>query len=294
MYFNSETIVFLDGQFVKATAATCSAYAQTLHYGYSVFEGIRSYATPAGTHVFKAKEHYERLHYSCKAVGLPLAYSVEALTELTYQLLEENNLQDAYIRPLVYAAAPNMSLTEARESSLLLAAWEWGKYLGDKTLRLMVSPYERPNPKAVPIEAKVAGHYVNSIIASSDAKAKGYDEALLLDMNGFVAEGPGANFFYEKDGELFTAPPGSILRGITRNTILTLAREAGITVHERFFTPDTLREADAAFMTGTAAEVIGVQSVDEYVFPKPYEQSLGAFLAGRYTELVTGKLTPAL
>ncbi|SFH06786.1 branched-chain amino acid transaminase [Pontibacter chinhatensis] len=293
MYFNSDTLVYLDGKFVKASDASCSVYAQTLHYGYSVFEGIRSYKTPNGTQIFKAKEHYERLHFSCQTVGLPLNYSVEELTELTYQVLERNNLQDAYIRPLVYAGTPNMSLTAAQESNLLIAAWEWGKYLGDRTLRVMVSPYERPNPKSVPVEAKVSGHYVNSTIACSDAKAKGYDEALLLDMNGFVAEGPGANFFYEKDGELFTAPPGSILCGITRNTIIDLAREAGITVHEKFFKPDVLQEADAAFMTGTAAEVVGVQSINERLFPKPYEESIGAFLGKRYSELVTGKLVLA-
>lgn len=294
MYFDTNTVVFLDGEFIKATEATSSVYAQTLHYGYSVFEGIRSYSTPGGTQVFKAKEHYERLHYSCQAVGLPLEYSVEELTGLTYKLLEANNLTDAYIRPLVFAATPNMSLTVAQKSNLLIAVWEWGKYLGDKTLRLMISPYERPNPKSVPIEAKAAGHYINSIIASSDAKAKGYDEALLLDMNGFVAEGPGANFFYERAGALYTAPAGSILRGITRNTIIDLARAAGITVHEKFFTPDALSEAEAAFMTGTAAEVVGVQSIDGHEFAMPFEESIGALLAKRYNELVTGCLAPAL
>lgn len=289
MYFNSDTLAFVDGEFVKADEAQVGAYAQSLHYGYAVFEGIRSYATAAGTQIFKAKEHYERLHYSCSSIGLPFAYSVDELTDITYRLLELNNLSDAYIRPLVYAAAPNMTLKHATSSNLLIAVWDWGKYLGDQSLRLSISPYQRPNPKAVPIEAKVSGHYVNSIIASSEAKGRGFDEALLLDMNGYVAEGPGANFFFEKDGELFTAPAGSILRGITRNTIIDLAREAGIKVTEKFFTPDELQGATGAFYTGTAAEVVGIATIDELEFSTPFSETLGAQLAERYRALVMGE-----
>lgn len=288
MYFNPDTLAFVDGEFVKADAAQVGAYAQSLHYGYAVFEGIRAYATPGGTRIFKAEEHYERLHYSCRSIGLPFHYSVAELTDITYQLLEKNGLSDAYIRPLVYAATPNMTLKHATSSNLLIAVWDWGKYLGDQSLRLTISPYQRPNPRAVPIEAKVSGHYVNSIIASSEAKSRGYDEALLLDMNGYVAEGPGANFFFEKNGELFTAPQGSILRGITRNTIIDLAREAGINVTERFFTPAELEGATGAFYTGTAAEVVGIAAIDELEFSVPFAETLGAQLAERYRALVTG------
>lgn len=288
MYFNPDTLAFVDGEFVKADAAQVGAYAQSLHYGYAVFEGIRAYATPGGTRIFKAEEHYERLHYSCRSIGLPFAYSVEELTAITYQLLEKNGLSDAYIRPLVYAGEPNMTLKHATSSNLLIAVWDWGKYLGDQSLRLSISPYQRPNPRAVPIEAKVSGHYVNSIIASSEAKSRGYDEALLLDMNGYVAEGPGANFFFEKNGELFTAPQGSILRGITRNTIIDLAREAGIRVTEKFFTPAELEGAMGAFYTGTAAEVVGIAAIDELEFSVPFAETLGAQLAERYRALVTG------
>ena len=288
MYFNSDTLAFVDGEFVKADEAQVGAYAQSLHYGYAVFEGIRSYATPSGTQIFKAQEHYERLHYSCRSIGLPFNYSIEELTDITYQLLEKNNLSDAYIRPLVYAATPNMTMKHATSSNLLIAVWDWGKYLGDQSLRLTISPYQRPNPNAVPIEAKVSGHYVNSIIASSEAKGRGYDEALLLDMNGYVAEGPGANFFFEKNGELFTAPQGSILRGITRNTIIDLARESGISVTEKFFTPDELQGATGAFYTGTAAEVVGIAAIDELEFSAPFSETLGAQLAERYRALVTG------
>ena len=287
MYFNPDTLTFVDGEFVKADQAQVSTYAQSLHYGYAAFEGIRSYATPAGPQIFKAQEHYERLLYSCRTIGLPFAYSVEELTAITYQLLELNKLADAYIRPLVYVGTPNMTLKCATSTNLLIAVWDWSTYFGNQSLRLSISPYQRPNPKAVPIEAKVAGHYVNSIIASSEARNRGYDEALLLDMNGFVAEGPGANFFFEKEGELFTAPTGSILRGITRNTIIDLAREAGINVTERFFTPAELEGATGAFFTGTAAEVVGIASIDELEFRTPFQETLGAQLAERYRALVT-------
>ena len=288
MYFNSDTLAYVDGEFVKADEAQVGVYAQSLHYGYAVFEGIRAYATPGGTQIFKAREHYERLQYSCRSIGLPFTYSVDELTDITYRLLEVNNLADAYIRPLVYAGTPNMTLKHASTSNLLIAVWDWGKYLGDQSLRLSISPYQRPNPKAVPIEAKVSGHYVNSIIASSEAKGRVYDEALLLDMNGYVAEGPGANFFFERDGELFTAPQGSILRGITRNTIIDLAREAGISVTEKFFTPAELEGATGAFYTGTAAEVVGIAAIDELEFSTPFSETLGAQLAERYRALVTG------
>ena len=288
MYFDSNTLVFLDGEFIPAEQATCGVYAQSLHYGYAVFEGIRAYNTAQGARIFKAREHYERLHYSCSAIGLPLSYSVAELTEISYTLLAKNNLTDAYIRPLAFAATPHMTLTTPATGNLLMAVWHWGKYLGNQSLRLTVSPYERPNPKAVPIEAKVSGHYVNSIIASSEAKGRGFDEALLLDMNGYVAEGPGANFFFEKDGGLFTAPQGSILRGITRNTIIDLAREAGISVTEKFFTPDELHGATGAFYTGTAAEVVGIAAIDELEFETPFSETLGARLGEQYRALVTG------
>ena len=145
------------------------------------------------------------------------------LIEATYEVLSRNNLQDAYIRPIVYAPA-NMSFNPNTESFLMIAAWEMGLFLGDKLLRVMTSSFQRPNPKGFRIEAKASGHYVNSILASQEAKAKGYDEALLTDMNGFVAEGPGANVFFEKNGKLFTPPTGNILPGITRATVIEICK----------------------------------------------------------------------
>lgn len=293
MYFTDTSLIFLDGEFKPAAAATSSLYAQSLHYGYAAFEGIRAYGTEQGPRIFKAQAHYERLHSSCWAIGLPLAYSVEELTAFTYRLLELNNLTEAYIRPLVYVGEPNMGFGLPASSSVFIAAWAAGQFLGDQPLRLAISPYQRPNPQAVPLEAKVSGHYVNSILASNEAKARGYDEALLLDRDGYVAEGPGANFFFEQDGALFTAPAGSILSGITRATICDLAREMGVAVYEKLFTPAELRQATGAFLTGTAAEVIGVASVDDVVFEKPFQDTIGAQLAQRYRALTTRAVAPA-
>ena len=172
MYFNNETVLYLDGKFVKATESTTDLYGQTLHYGYGAFEGIRSYETEHGTKVFKAEEHYERLKKSCELVKIPFDYTVQELVEATYELLEKNNLKNAYIRPLVYCA-PNMSLTKPTSVSLMIAVWDWGAYLGEKLLRLTVSSYCRPHPKSIHIEAKICGHYVNSILATTEAKDKG-------------------------------------------------------------------------------------------------------------------------
>lgn len=285
-YYNSETILYLNGEYVKAAEAKMDFYSQSFHYGYSVFEGIRSYRTVNGeTKIFKAKEHYDRLQRSAELVNLPYHWTTEELTAVTYEVLKLNNLQDAYIRPVVYAPA-NMSFVQNEQSFLVIEVWAMQPFLGDKLLRIMTSSFERPNPKAFKIEAKAAGHYVNSILASQEAKAKGYDEALLLDMNGNAAEAPGANLFYEKDGKLFTPAKGNILPGITRATVFEICAASGIEVEEKFFTTDELKQADAAFYCGTAAEVIGFDSLDEYKFPLKWEESVSRKIQQAYKNLV--------
>ncbi len=285
MYYNNDTIIFLDDQWVKAKDGKTNLYSQTLHYGTGVFEGIRSYKTEIGTSIFKAKEHFERLHFSAEKMHIKLKYSVEELTALSYQLLEKNNLTDAYIRPLVYLGE-NMALLPTEEVHLMLCAWEWGRYLGDTQLKLMTSSFQRPNPKSCFVEAKISGHYTNSILATTEAKQNGFDEALLLDMNEKVAEGPAANFFYEKEGKLFTAPLGNILSGITRQTIFELAKELGFEVVEKFFTPQDVYKADGAFFTGTAAEVAAIGSLDNHSFNLPWEKTIGYQLAAAYQKCV--------
>lgn len=287
MYYNENTIIYLNGQFVKANEAKTDFYGQSLHYGYGVFEGIRSYKTISGeTKIFKAVEHYERLKKSAAALNMPYPFETNDLIAVTYKVLAENNLQDAYIRPLVYAPA-NMSFNKNTESFIVIEAWEMGLFLGDKLLRIMTSSFERPNPKGFKIEAKATGHYVNSILASQEAKANGFDEALLTDMHGFAAEGPGANMFYEKDGKLFTPSLGNILPGITRSTVLEICAEHNIKVEEKQFTTNEIKQqADAAFYCGTAAEIVGWQSLDDVEFKKPWNETVSSIIQKKYKEKV--------
>jgi len=287
-YSNNQTVIYHNGEFLKPKAATSSLYSQTLHYGNGVFEGIRSYDTPDGTKIFKAKEHYERLKYGAKVMGIPFNYTVEELTAITYDLLERNNLADAYIRPLITTGA-NMGLYTSKESILTMQCWKWGKLMGDKLLRVMTSSFERPNPKSCFVEAKVTGHYINSILSTNEAKDAGFDEALLLDMHGNVAECSGANIFMEKDGKLFTPKKGSIMAGITRSTILEICKEEGIPVEEKHFKLEELKQADSSFFTGTAAEVVGLKSLDDYEFPLRWTDSLGFKLMQLYQKEVLGQ-----
>ena len=285
MYYDHKTLLYLDGKFVKASDASTDLYSQTLHYGYGVFEGIRAYKTENGTSIFKAKEHYERLKNSAELINIPFNYNVDELVQVTYDLLEKNNLSDAYVRPLVFCD-PNMSLTQPNNVSLMICTWQWGAYLGDQQLRLSVASYCRPHPRSVKIEAKVCGHYVNSILATTEAKRNGFDEALVLDSDGYLAEGPGANFFFEKDGVLYTPQLGNILPGITRATVLELGEKLGLEIKQGLFRPEELKTADSAFYCGTAAEVIGIESVDERKFPLKWSNSLGKKLQDEYSKLV--------
>ncbi len=273
---------------MKPEAAISSYYSQSLHYGNGVFEGIGLYKTEAGTKIFKGKAHYERLKYGAKVMGIPFNYSIKELTAITHELLERNQLEDAYIRPIISTGA-NMGLYTSKESILTMQCWAWGKLMGDKLLRVKTSSFERPNPKSCFVEAKVTGHYINSILSTNEAKDAGFDEALLLDMYGNVAECSGANIFMEKDGKLFTPKKGSIMAGITRSTILEICKEEGIPVEERHFKLDELKQADSSFFTGTAAEVVGLKSLDDYEFPLQWTDSLGHKLMKLYQQEVLGQ-----
>ena len=281
MYYTKDTILFLNGKFIKAVDAHTDLYSQTLHYGFGAFEGIRAYQTMNGVKIFKAQEHFDRLKTSCALVGIPFQYETEELIQIAYQLLSKNNLSDAYIRPLVYCGS-NMMLTPSQDVYLMMCAWEWDKYHGANTLKLCISSYQRPNPNSLKMEAKVTGHYVNSILATSEAKVRGYDDALMLDMYGNVAEATGANFFMEKDGVLHTPSLGHILPGVTRQTVLNICRELDIPVVERNIKAEELEGADGAFLCGTAAEIAGIESIDAKPFAKTWQDTLGLTVQEAY------------
>ncbi len=285
MYYNDNTIVYLDGNWKKASEATTSLYDQTLHYGNGVFEGIRAYNTEDGAQIFKAKEHFNRLLKSAKKMHINTPYKADQMIKICYQLLEKNKLKDAYIRPLLYLG-PNMALQPVRKSQLFICAWKWEKYLGNNLLNVMTSSYRRPHPKSCHVTAKTVGHYTNSILATTEAQAKGFDEALLMDVDGNVAEGPGANFFYEKDKVLYTCPLGNILPGITRETVKEMANELEIKLVEKHADIQEVKQADAAFFTGTAAEIAGIKSLDNLNFPLKWEDTLGYEFSRLYQQKV--------
>jgi len=288
-YYNSNTVIYVNGRFEKAEEAKTDLYGQSLHYGFAAFEGIRAYKTHNATRIFKIKEHYDRLQRSCELVNIPFLWDKNELIKQTYRLLELNNLKDAYIRPLVYCE-PNMTLIAPQKASIMICAWEWGAYLGNKQLKVCISPFQRPNPKSTFVEAKISGHYVNSILATTDAKSKGFDEALLLDMHENVAEAPGANIFIEKNGKLYTPSLGNILAGITRNTVIELCNVLDIEIIEKSISVAELKKADSAFFCGTATEIIGIHTIDDVVYKQKWNDSIGATIQRAYKNLVLEKV----
>ncbi|MCX2431456.1 branched-chain-amino-acid transaminase [Pedobacter sp. GR22-10] len=288
-YYNSNTIIYLDGRFEKAVDSSTDLYGQSLHYGYAAFEGIRAYKTHNGNRIFKAAAHFDRLERSCQLANIPFPWDKQELIKETYKLLTLNKLKDAYIRPLVFCH-PNMKLNGPSGVSILICAWDWDAYSGNKLLKLTISDYERPNPKSTPMEAKLSGNYINSILATTAANIKGYDEALLLDMHGFVAEASGANIFIEKDGKIYTPSLGNILPGITRATVKELCTILDIECMEKKITVEDLKNADSAFLCGTASEIAGIASIDDIVFRNLWRESIGYTIQRAYKNLVLEKV----
>src|SRR5690606_2806084 len=283
-HFDKNTWIYLDGRFVKADTAGTDLFSQSVHYGYSAIEGIRAYNTHNGTRLFRAEQHYDRLRLSCEAVGIDFRWETDVLVDKTYELLERNNLRSAYIRPLV-TTGRNMYLTPASDANIIITAWEWGPFLGADLIRTGLSPYRRPSPQSVPMSAKVSGQYVTSILATTEATKRGFDEAILLDHDGYVAQASSNNLFIEKDTTLYTPALGQVFPGITRQAVVELAGILNIDVVEKQLTLDELRAADSAFLTGTATGIVGIGAVDDVTFPEAWSDTLGSTIQRAYKNL---------
>jgi branched-chain amino acid aminotransferase len=261
--------IWMDGEFVPWDQAQVHVLTSSLHYGWGVYEGIRAYATPEGPAVFRLRDHLKRLHDSARVYLMDPGWTVDELTEASLELLRRTGLESGYLRPIVYLGYGAMGVAPALDSArVAIAAWPWGSYLGEKAdqegCRLVVSSWQRNGIHAVPPLAKATGAYVNSALAKVAAVRAGYDDAVMLTPTGHVSEASAANIFVVRDGELITPPiSDNILAGVTRDTVMTLARDLGLTVSEQSLTRSELYVADEAFLTGTAAEIIPVASVDD-------------------------------
>lgn len=259
--------IWIDGKFVPWKDAQVHVLTHTLHYGTGVFEGIRCYKTGSGSAVFRLKEHVDRLFASAHICQMDIPFTREQVSEAILETIRVNKIDACYIRPLAFIGYGAMGIfPKENPVQVIIAVWPWGSYLGDEGLkngiRVKVSSFTRPHINATMVRSKTTANYANSLLAKREALKDGYDEALLLDTDGYVAEGSGENVFMVRKGALKTPPLTCILEGITRDTVMQLAREAGIPVVEERFTRDELYIADEAFFTGTAAEITPIREVD--------------------------------
>lgn len=264
----STKYIWLNGKFVPWKKANIHVLSHSLHYGGAVFEGIRFYETDKGPAIFRLKEHVKRLLYSAKTMAMKVPYSEASITKAIIETVRKNKIKHGYIRPIIFYGQKMGLNPIGAPVEFAIACWPWGKYLSEDPIDVKISSFMRIHPKSSVTDAKISGHYANSIMATLELQGTKYQEALLLDYKGNVAEGPGENFFMVKNGVLHTPPLGTILHGITRDTIMELARNMGIPVKQKSFKPKDIFKADEAFFTGTAAEVTPILSVDDHVFSK--------------------------
>ncbi|MEM2932825.1 MAG: branched-chain amino acid transaminase [Candidatus Pacearchaeota archaeon] len=258
--------IWFDGKFVDWSNAKIHVLTHTLHYSSGVFEGIRAYYTEKGTAVFRLSEHVKRLFYSASCLKIKIPFSQQEIERAILETIKVNELKEGYIRPIAFFGYGKMGLHPVGAPvNVAIAVWPWGAYLGKEAVTVKISKYIRISPKSTIADAKICGHYTNSILASLEAKSAGFDEALLLDCEGNVAEGPGENIFLVKNGKLFTPAKGSILPGITRDSVIKIAKDLGIDVTEKKISVKELKSTDEAFFTGTAVEVCAIKKIDDVI-----------------------------
>jgi branched-chain amino acid aminotransferase len=275
--------IWMDGQFVDWRKANIHVLTHTLHYGMGIFEGVRCYETGSGSAIFRLKDHTQRLLNSAKIFQMNIGYSKEELMQAQLETVRRNKLKSCYIRPIVWVGSERLGIaTNNNKIHMAIAAWPWGAYLGEeglaKGIRVKTSSFTRHHVNVSMVRAKASGYYINSILAHQEVCGMGYDVALLLDTEGYVSEGAGENLFIVKSGRLFTPDLASCLDGITRDSVVTIAKDFGIEIVEKRITRDEIYCADEAFFTGTAAEVTPIRELDD--------RSIGEGQRGPITEKI--------
>ena len=287
--------IWMDGQLVDWRDAKIHVLTHTLHYGCGVFEGIRAYPTSKGTAIFRLQDHTDRLFNSAKILRMNIPFGKEAVNEANKQVVRENNLESGYIRPLSWIGSQKLGVSpKGNTIHLMIAAWAWGAYLGEEGLergiRVKTSSYTRHHVNITMTQAKAVSNYTNSILANMEVTDDGYDEALLLDTNGFVSEGAGENVFIIKGGVIYTPDlSAGALNGITRNTILHIAKDLGIEVVQKRITRDEMYVADEAFFTGTAAEVTPIRELDRIEIGAGKRGPLTQRIQAAFFDIVNGR-----
>ncbi|MCK9386938.1 MAG: branched-chain amino acid transaminase [Sulfuritalea sp.] len=287
--------IWYDGKLVPWRDATTHVLTHSLHYGLAVFEGLRAYKTVSGTAIFRLKEHTDRLFNSAHIYRMPMPYDKATLMEAHKEVVRANQLESCYLRPIAFFGSEKMGISpRGAATHVSIAAWPWGAYLGEdgmeKGIRVKTSSFARHHVNVSMCRAKYSGTYANSILANMEATEDGYDEALLLDVDGFVAEGSGENLFVIKDGQIYEPEIASALVGITRATVHTLAKELGFTVVSKRLTRDDIYIADEAFFTGTAAEVTPIRELDNRTIGSGSRGPITAKLQSLFFNVVNGKV----
>lgn len=287
--------IWYDGKLVPWRDATTHVLTHSLHYGLAVFEGVRAYKTVSGTAIFRLKEHTDRLFASAHIYRMPMPYDKATLMEAHKEVVRSNKLESCYLRPIAFYGSEKMGVSpRGAATHVSVAAWPWGAYLGEegmeKGIRVKTSSYSRHHVNVNMARAKFSGTYANSILANMEATEDGYDEALLLDVDGFVAEGAGENLFVVKDGVIYEPEIASALMGITRNTVITLAAELGYKVIAKRLTRDDIYIADEAFFTGTAAEVTPIRELDNRTIGAGSRGPVTTRIQSLFFDVVNGKV----
>jgi len=286
--------IWMDGKLVDWRSANIHVLTHSLHYGMAVFEGVRAYNTVNGAAIFRLQEHTRRLLNSAKIFQMSVPYDMDTLMEAQKEVVRVNELESCYIRPIIWIGSEKLGIAaKGNTVHVAIAAWPWGAYLGEdglaRGIRVKTSSFTRHHVNVSMVRAKASGYYVNSILANQEALTDGYDEALLLDTEGFVSEGSGENVFIVKEGRIYTPDLASCLDGITRNSVLTMARDLGIEVTEKRITRDEMYCCDEAFFTGTAAEVTPIRELDNRVIGSGKRGPITEKLQSLFFDTVAGK-----